>query len=152
MGLILLENSAWDLLTTCWVCGPANPRGIGVPYYLDEDTQRVMAAFTPEPYHSATPNFAHGGLSLALLDEGMAWAVIAIARQRGVTRRSSSQFHRPIRIGHRYELACWIEGSLANELTVAGHIADERGRVCVSARAEYYIMTEDEAALAFGAT
>ena len=38
----------------------------------------------------------HGGVTLAVLDEAMAWACIAIGRQWAVTSETSTRFHRAI--------------------------------------------------------
>ncbi|MGE5597205.1 MAG: PaaI family thioesterase [Hyphomicrobiales bacterium] len=150
MARILLDNRDWDFGSNCWVCDPNNSKGLQVPFYLDEEARRVVAEFTPEVHHSGAPRFAHGGFSMALLDEGMAWAVIALAKQWGVTRRATSVFSRPVRLGEPHSLACWVEGGHASDLTVGGEIVDARGKVCVSVRAEFYVMTEEEAERALG--
>src|SRR5690606_4936273 len=75
----LLDKRDWDFPSSCWVCEPGNDHGLQVPFYLDEEARQVVAEFTPQPFHSGAPEFAHGGLSMALLDEGMTWALISIA-------------------------------------------------------------------------
>ena len=150
MARVLLDNEAWDFGSNCFVCEPKNERGLGIPFYLDEESERVVADFTPETQHSGAPAFAHGGFSMALLDEGMAWAVIAIAHRFGVTRKSESTFVRPVRIGQAHTLACWIASGEGETRSVAGEILDNRGKVCVQMQAEFFVMTKEQADAAIG--
>lgn len=150
MARHLLDKREWDFPSSCWVCEPDNPEGLRIPFYYDEEARQVVAEFTPQPAFSGAPEFAHGGLSMALLDEAMTWSLISIARRWGVMRRAQSVFSRPVRIGQRHEVRAWIEGSHGFDLVAAGEIRDSRGRVCVAFRADYYVMTQDEAARAYG--
>ncbi len=150
MARRLLDKRDWDFPSSCWVCEPGNDHGLQVPFYLDEEARQVVAEFTPQPFHSGAPEFAHGGLSMALLDEGMTWALISIARRWGVMRRAQSVFSRPVRLGQRHEVRAWIEGGHGIDLVAAAEILDSRGRVCVAFRADYYLMTREEAARAYG--
>jgi hypothetical protein len=53
----------------CFVCGPANPIGLGVKFVLDGEICR--GEFTPEPVHMGYRNVTHGGIVFSLLDELM---------------------------------------------------------------------------------
>ena len=120
MALVLLDNEKWDFGSNCFVCEPKNGRGLGIPFYLDAEANRVVAPFTPETHHSGAPMFAHGGFSQALLDEGMAWAVIAIAHRFGMTRRSEVTFVRPVKLGQPHTTAAWIESRDGHDLIALG--------------------------------
>ena len=54
----------------CFVCGPANPIGLGVKFTLDGEICRGQ--FTPEPQHMGYRNVTHGGIVFSLLDDVMA--------------------------------------------------------------------------------
>lgn len=54
----------------CFVCGPANPIGLGVRFRLEDDICR--AEFTPEPKHMGYTDVTHGGIVFSLLDDVMA--------------------------------------------------------------------------------
>ena len=54
----------------CFVCGPANPIGLGVRFRLDGDVCR--GEFTPQPQHSGYDTVTHGGIVFSLLDDVMA--------------------------------------------------------------------------------
>ena len=151
MALVLLDNEKWDFGSNCFVCEPKNGRGLGIPFYLDAEANRVVAPFTPETHHSGAPMFAHGGFSQALLDEGMAWAVIALAHRFGMTRRSEVTFVRPVKLGQPHTTTAWIESRDGHDLIALGEITDARGKVCVSVRSSFYVMTKEEADAALGA-
>ena len=89
---------------------------------------------------------------MALLDEGMNWAVIAIAHRFGLTRTAETAFHRPVRIGQEYTVVCWMEDGEGHDRNAAGEVRDAKGRACVSMKAAYYVMTKDEAEAALGAS
>src|SRR6266511_3056675 len=71
-----LENSRWGFGSSCFVCEPANDRGMQVPFSHDTDRGVVFADFTLGPEFSGAPTYVHGGATLALMDEGMSWATI----------------------------------------------------------------------------
>lgn len=150
MARTVLDNAQWDFGTNCFVCEPKNERGLGIPFSLDSDTGRVVTDFTPRLHHSSAPTFAHGGFSMALLDEGMAWAVIAIAHRFGVTKSTEVQFTRPVKVDQPHTLTAWVESHKGHDLVAAGEILDARGKVCVSARAKFYALTKEEADAALG--
>lgn len=150
MTRTLLDNAQWDFGTNCFVCEPRNERGLGVPFYLDDEANRVVAEFTPQPHHSGAPMFAHGGVSMALLDEGMAWAVIAIARRMGVTRHCETTFLRPLRVGKPYLVSCWVEPSEGTACAAGGEVTDAGGNTCVGVRAEFTLLTEEQVVAAIG--
>ena len=152
MTRVLLDNAQWDFGSNCFVCEPKNERGLGIPFYLDADEGAVVADVTPEAHHSGAPMFAHGGFSQALLDEGMAWAVIAIAHRFGITRKAEVTFARPVKIGQPHLVSCRIESRDGHDLVTTGEITDARGKLCVGARASFYVMTKEEADAALGAS
>jgi uncharacterized protein (TIGR00369 family) len=150
MAKVLLDNEQWEFGTNCFVCEPKNARGLGIPFYVDADAGRVEAVFTPEAHHSGAPMFAHGGFSMALIDEGMAWAVIAIAHRFGVTRETNVQFLRPVKVGAPHTVACWVESHDGQDLVAAGEVRDARGKPCVVARATFTALTKEQVAGAIG--
>lgn len=145
MALVLLDNARWDFPVHCFVCEPSNPDGLRVPFYLDTGRKVVTAAFTPGQQHTGAPQLMHGGISLALLDEAMAWAAIATEGRFAVTRTTQATFHRPIRTGE----PCTVTGRVTHvdgrELTAEADVRDHRGRVCVSATGSYRVLTRRQA-------
>lgn len=75
-----------DLLagTTCFGCGPANPKGLRLASYPEHDGPGVWAAFTPWPEHDNGLGFLNGGIISTLLDCHSAAAVLLEADRRGI--------------------------------------------------------------------
>jgi uncharacterized protein (TIGR00369 family) len=96
----------------CFGCGDANPSGLGLRFYVDED-DRILCHFTLEKRFEGPPGYAHGGIIATLLDEAMSKA----NRHRGVyamTRHMEVDFLRPVPLGV--------------ELVLEGRSASEEGR------------------------
>ncbi len=74
-----LENARWGFESNCFVCEPRNDAGLRIPFFHDEASATVTATFTLDDRFSGAPSYLHGGVLLAVLDEAMAWATIALA-------------------------------------------------------------------------
>ena len=135
----------------CFVCDQENEGGMRQRFYLDEELGRVVAEFKPTVDHSGAPNYAHGGAAMAVLDDAMAWAVIALRERFGVTRRVEADFARPVKVGVAHSVEAWVESFEDRSLVARGEIRDPKGRVCVAARASYTVLTMEEARQAIGA-
>ena len=58
----------------CFGCGPANPQGLQIKSFVDvDDDARVVAEFTPQPFHHAFPGSLNGGIIGTLLDCHSNW-------------------------------------------------------------------------------
>lgn len=63
---------------TCYGCGPANPVGLQIKSYWNENGTAVVATFHPEPHqNSGYPNVMYGGLVASLIDCHSVWAATA---------------------------------------------------------------------------
>jgi len=67
--------------TTCFGCGPANPRGLRLKSYLRDGF--VTATFLPWPEHDNGVGFLNGGIIATLLDCHTAAAVLNEAALNG---------------------------------------------------------------------
>lgn len=143
-------SNTFAFATRCFVCDPGNAGGMRQQFYLDEDERRVVAEFTPSPDHSGAPKFAHGGASMAVVDDAMAWAVIALCERFGVTRHSEIDFRRPVLVGAAHQVRAWVESHEERALVARGEIRDGDGQLCVAARATYLALTLEEAMKAIG--
>lgn len=146
----LLTNT-FGIDSRCFVCDPDNEAGLRQRFYLDNDEGAVVAEFTPAYDHSGAPNYAHGGVSMAVLDDAMAWAVIALKQRFGLTRRAEIDFTSAVRVGVRHDVRAWVEEFEGRQLIARAELRDDAGSVCVSARAEYVVITMEEARKAIGA-
>jgi acyl-coenzyme A thioesterase PaaI-like protein len=138
--------------TCCFVCEQANPRGLRQQFFLDDGGARVIADFVPTREQSGAPNYAHGGASMAVLDDAMAWAIIAIKKRFGVTRRAEFSFDRPVRVRRqpRRRGLAWVESSAGRSLVARAELRTRDGGLCIAARADYTVITFEEATKAIG--
>ena len=79
----------------------------------------------------------HGGVTLAVLDEAMAWACIAIGGQWAVTTETSTTFRRPVRVGSRYRVEARVVGQVDDVMRTRAEVSDRRGEVRVEATAVF---------------
>ena len=89
----------------CFVCGPANPIGLGVQFRMDGDVCR--AEFTPGPEHMGYDNITHGGIVFSLLDDVMAnW--VWLQGDRCFTAKADIRYRAGLPVGTaiRLEATC----------------------------------------------
>lgn len=80
----------------CFVCGHANPMGLGVTFRLEGDV--CKAEFTPQPQHMGYDNVTHGGIVFSLLDDVMAnW--IWLRGEQCFTARADIRYRAELPIG-----------------------------------------------------
>lgn len=111
-----------------------------------------MADFSLDGRFSGAPSYVHGGITLAVLDEAMAWAAIALARSFALTRTTTARFLRPVEVGGRYRVEARLEGRGDDgSLDLSAVVLDGDDRQCVEARAEFVPMDDARATAAIGA-
>jgi acyl-coenzyme A thioesterase PaaI-like protein len=80
----------------CFVCGPANPIGLGVAFALDGNVCR--GEFTPRPEHMGYDQVTHGGIVFSLLDDVMAnW--VWLRGERCFTARAEIRYRAELPVG-----------------------------------------------------
>ncbi len=79
-----------------------------VPFFHDDEMGTVSAEFSLDERFSGAPSYVHGGLVLAILDEAMAWAAIAVAKTFALTRTTTTTFSRPVKVGRSYRVEARI--------------------------------------------
>ena len=75
-----------DNVAHCYGCGSQNPHGHQIKTHWDGDAPDAESVtwFTPEPYHTAIPGFAYGGLIASLIDcHSTGTAAAAMYRSEG---------------------------------------------------------------------
>jgi acyl-coenzyme A thioesterase PaaI-like protein len=149
MTRTLLTNT-FSFETSCFVCEPNNPRGLQMQFYYDDESERVVADMAPGIGHSGAPNYAHGGFSMAVLDDAMAWAVIAIAKKFGLSQRIEFDFMRPVKVDRTYSVDAWLDVAGEREVIARAEVRDSKGRVCIAATGRYMVMTMEQATQAIG--
>ena len=145
-----LSNERWGFASNCFVCESKNAAGLAIPFFHDTDTSTVFAEFTLDDRFSGAPAYLHGGVTLAILDEAMAWAVIAVAGQWAVTHTTSTTFDRPIKVGSTYRVEASIENVEPDRIEAAATVTDQGGRIRARANATFVPLGAVQAVDALG--
>lgn len=145
MARIRLHNDDWGYETNCFVCEPRNPTGLQIPFFHDTEADTVTATFTLTDAFSGAPGFAHGGVSLAVLDEAMAWACIAVSHQWAVTTEITTTFARPVLVGEAFTVTAHIDAETDTVINTRAEIVNADGASCAQATAVYTKLGEAQA-------
>ena len=147
-----LDASRWGFDSLCFVCDTTNARGLQVPFFHDTDADLVFAEFELPAEFSGAPTLVHGGATLALIDEAMSWATIAIGGKFAFTKETSARFDWPVRLDRPYRLEARITAADERRFEVDAVVLDAKGRACVSATATMSILDLGQATDVIGTT
>lgn len=150
MAMHRLHNEDWGFETNCFVCEPTNERGLRIPFFHDDERAVVTAEFELSDTFSGAPTLVHGGVTLAVLDEAMAWACIAVGNQWAVTTETATKFHRAVRVGSLYRVEATVVDHADGVMRTAATIVDRRGELRVEAEASFASLGEAQAARLIG--
>jgi len=146
-----LTNAAWGFDSMCFVCEDANERGLRIPFFHDEDTGTVTAEFTLSETFSGAPTLVHGGVLMAICDEAMCWATIAVAHRWALTASNTHRFVRPVRLARPYSIEASVAGLDGTGIHTLATIRNaSTGKVAVEAEAVFAPVAEPRAAEAIG--
>jgi len=143
-----LDASRFGFDSRCFVCDPSNPRGLQVPFFHDGDL--VFAEFEFPAEFSGAPTLVHGGATLALLDEAMSWATIALAEKFAYTGEIAARFMWPVRVGRRYRVQAGVTAEDGRRISTEASVRDAKDRACVSATATMLVLDVEQARDAIG--
>jgi hypothetical protein len=93
-----------------------------------------------------------GGVILAVLDEAMAWACIAIGRRWAVTSETSTRFDRAVYVDKPHLVEAEITEQTETDITTIGRIIDLKGRIRSEARATFTVLGKAQLKRATGET
>ncbi len=151
MAVRALDNAAFGFPVACFVCDQANPSGLRLAFTHDDTADVVTSDFTLGPAYSGAPRFVHGGLVLAILDEAMAWAAIAITGRFAVSRTSRASFRRPVMVDAPHRVEAVVENHDEASVNARARVFNDQGKKCAEASARLVVLTEDGARTAIGA-
>ena len=124
----------------CFACGSLNEHGLQLDLHLGDGrswTELELAA-----RFEGWVGIAHGGILATLLDEVMAWALVA-QDNWGVTARLAVEFRRPVPIGQPIRAEGWIVRSRRRLVDTAGQVVDSDGTLLARADAVYLAADEN---------
>ncbi len=151
MALHPLRNTAFGFPSECFACDPDNLVGLRLSFFHDDEAATVQSEFTLGPSYQGAPRFVHGGLLLAILDEAMAWAAIALAERFAVSRTSKASFRRPVMIDVPHRVEAVVEDHDDASVTALARILNPDGKRCAEATARLVVLSEETASTAIGA-
>jgi len=119
----------------CFACGDLNVQGLRLPLHLDHGM--CWTETTLDPRFAGWEGVAHGGILCAILDEVMAWALIA-EDCWGMTARMSVDFRRPVEVGRQIRAEGRFLDRRRRLLRTEGRILDRTsGELLATAQGTY---------------
>jgi hypothetical protein len=125
----------------CFVCATANPSGLRIPFAYDDSTGAVQAEVAFGDLHGGAPTYVHIGLTLAVLNEAMAWSVVATTERFAVTTATDATFARPVRIGPRYRFLGRVDTVAGPRVQASATVVDADGVECARASATFHMIS-----------
>lgn len=128
----------------CFGCGTANPDGLHIHSYPDEDGVHVVAVVRPDPEYSGWPGLVYGGYLAMVADCHSNWTSIyahykaegraldSLPRIHCVTGRLSLSYRQPTPLGVPLTLRARVDGAVGRKTRVLCDII-AGGTVTVSA-------------------
>jgi uncharacterized protein (TIGR00369 family) len=124
----------------CFACGELNVHGLQLKLHLEE--RRSWTEFVPDDRFEGWRGVTHGGIIATILDEVMAWALVA-EDNWGVTARMAIDFKRPVPVGTCVRAEGWIVRNRRRLVDTAGQIVDSNGTLLATAKAVYVAANEE---------
>ena len=140
MAVRALSNEQWGFTSNCFVCEPTNAAGLRIPFEHDDEAQVVRATFSLDDRFSGAPSYLHGGVTLAVLDEAMAWATIAIGGKFALTQETTTTFGYGVKVGRTYTVESTVVSNDGATMQTSARVLDEQGRPCVTASATFTVL------------
>jgi acyl-coenzyme A thioesterase PaaI-like protein len=140
-----------DKDASCYVCGSENPLGLHVPFApYGENGSRAF--YTARPEHTGWRGILHGGLTFALMDEALGWALY-YQGLRGVTAKTEVRFRSAVRVGAPLVITASTEGRARRVVRARAEVRsdDADNEVVAELSATMYLMTESRPPDAGGA-
>ena len=128
----------------CFGCGPENPHGLQVPFSPD-GPHGSRGLYTARAEHCGWPSILHGGVTFALMDEALGWAV-HFQGLHGVTARADTRFRQPIPVGAELIIRAWTLEQRRRLLTARAEarINNEEQTLAAEVDATMYLLDPEE--------
>ncbi len=135
----------------CFGCGPANEKGLQIKSFVSGD--KLVATYTPKPYHLAFEGMVNGGIIGTLLDCHLNWTAVWHLMQRNqspippccVTAKYEVTFEKPTPSQTELQLEAWVVDSSARKAVVEGTIGIG-GEVTARCRGTFVAVKSDHLA------
>jgi acyl-coenzyme A thioesterase PaaI-like protein len=119
----------------CFACGTLNEHGLQLELHMEPG--RSWTDLVLDRRFEGWDGIAHGGILCTILDEVMAWALVA-EDNWGVTARMNVAFRKPVQVGRPIRGEGWVAQSRGRLADTAARIVDrETGVVLATAEGTY---------------
>jgi acyl-coenzyme A thioesterase PaaI-like protein len=119
----------------CFACGTLNTNGLGLVLHLE--SQRSWTELELDRRFEGWEGIAHGGITTTILDEVMAWSLVADDTW-GVTARLAVEFRRPVPIDTPIRAEGWIATARRRVVDTAARVVElESGEELATATGVY---------------
>src|SRR5271157_5350621 len=124
----------------CFACGELSEVGLHLKLNLEHG--RCWTELEMPRRFEGWEGIIHGGILCTILDEVMAWSLVALDNW-GVTARLSVDFRKPVTVGQAIRAEGWVTETRRRIQATAGRIVDaETGRELATAEATYVAASE----------
>lgn len=105
----------------CWGCGVDSRTGLRADFKFDETSGEVRFRYKPEDVHRGAPEFAHGGVLAAILDEAQG-ALCFHLGHAVMTEQLHLNYHRATPLNQEFEVRCWATAVRRRRMYTRGEI------------------------------
>ncbi|GAB4492174.1 MAG: hypothetical protein Fur0016_26440 [Anaerolineales bacterium] len=116
------------------MCGPENPRSIGLTWF--EADGEIFAEFAFDEGQQGPPAHLHGGASAAVLDEAMG-AAVWTAGLRVVAVNLEINYKQPVPLGQRVTVHARVQERQERKVLTTSELRLADGSVAVTGRGVY---------------
>lgn len=127
-----------------YVSSKSNPIGLRANFYEDEKHGGAACRWKSSENFESYPTIIHGGVAYSLMDELLGHAVYAQCNTFGVTMRTTTHYHRPLKSGLEVTGRATVTRRFNRFLTVKGYLFNEQNRVTMAMSATFYIPTKSQ--------
>lgn len=125
----------------CFACGELNEHGLRMQLHAEDG--RCWSELELPPRFQGWDGIAHGGIISTILDEVMAWSLVA-QDSWGVTARLGIAFARPVPLGRRVRAEGWVVDGRRRVSRTAARLMDAAdGTILATADGTYVAATGD---------
>ena len=137
----VVDGEAFEFVPhNCFACGTLNEHGLGLQIHVEPG--RSWTELELEPRFEGWEGIAHGGILWTILDEVMAWALVA-EDNWGVTARMTVDFKKPASVGTRIRADGWVTRSRRRLVDTAARIVDTESGTELATATGVYVAADD---------
>ena len=124
----------------CFACGTLNAGGLGLALHIEPG--RCWVELALERRFEGWEGVVHGGILCTILDEAMAWALVA-EDNWGVTARLNVEFRRPVPIGRTVRADGWITRSRRRIIETEARLVDAHDETLLATATATYVAADE---------